>query len=213
MLCRICFAAAIVFMTVATVQSRDMVCGEGVAACGVLALMTGLGSGVQNVSGGAVYGHPFPVVHGLWPQTPPYGNSECLAPGNATPPTTVCPCYTCAKGDTNCSSTKGHSPLEFEVHEFGKHGICAGIANAEDFFGQVCALSAQPLDVLKRERAAGTRALSDFTKALEAEANHTEVFYSNEHTMEVYLSACRNQATGKWVLAPSGDFAKWCSGK
>ena len=45
-----------------------MSCGDGVAVCGVLTIMTGLSGGVQNVSGGAVYGHPGPIVHGLWPQ-------------------------------------------------------------------------------------------------------------------------------------------------
>ena len=33
-----------------------MRCGVGVEVCGVLALMTGLGGGVQNVTGSAVYG-------------------------------------------------------------------------------------------------------------------------------------------------------------
>ena len=45
----------------------QMVCGDGVALCGVLTLQTGLGEGV--------YSHPTPSVHGLWPEVAPYGTS------------------------------------------------------------------------------------------------------------------------------------------
>jgi hypothetical protein len=105
-----------------------MSCGVGVDLCGVLALMTGLGSGVQNVTGGAVYGHPTPVVHGLWPQTPPFGDSACVAPsaGSANA-TRIYSCYQCTyPGDTNCSSSPHHSPTDFQHHEWSKHGVCAG---------------------------------------------------------------------------------------
>ena len=52
----ICLA---IFAGLNAAEGKYMECGEGVEACGVLALMTGLGSGVQNVSGGAVYGKYF----------------------------------------------------------------------------------------------------------------------------------------------------------
>ena len=54
----------------------QMVCGDGVALCGVLTLQTGLGEGV--------YGHPTPSVHGLWPEVAPYGTSACAKPSLST---------------------------------------------------------------------------------------------------------------------------------
>ena len=126
--CQVSAFGLLAFATVAAAYAsafEEMKCGQGVSACGTLALMTGLGAGVQNVSGGAVYGHPHPIVHGLWPETPPYGDSACIAPRNATLPNRIYICYACTKGDTNCSDIKGHSPIDFELHEFGKHGVCA----------------------------------------------------------------------------------------
>ena len=153
-----------------------MSCGVGVEVCGVLALMTGLGSGVQNVTGGAVYGHPRPVVHGLWPQTPPFGDSACVAPSagyaNAT---RIYPCYQCSGTypgvvDTNCSGIPHHSPTDFQDHEWSKHGVCAGVRNAQDFLAQVCALAAPPLRTLGAARSAGTTSLDRFKALLEAAA-------------------------------------------
>ena len=41
-----------------------------------------------------------------------------------------------------------YDDLGFEQHEWGKHGVCAGVKDAKDFFTQVCALSAAPLSVM-----------------------------------------------------------------
>ena len=41
-----------------------------------------------------------------------------------------------------------YDDLPFEKHEWGKHGVCAGVKDANDFFTQVCALSAAPLKVM-----------------------------------------------------------------
>ena len=59
-------------------SSTHMVCGEGVALCGVLTLESGLGRGV--------YHHRNASVHGLWPQVPPYGSSQCMTPTPPRPP-------------------------------------------------------------------------------------------------------------------------------
>ena len=153
--------------------SAAMSCGAGVQVCGVLALMTGLGSGMQNVTGGAVYGHPTPVVHGLWPQTPPFGDSACVAPSaGASNATRVYPCYQCARPspgvvDTNCSGVPHHSPSEFQDHEWSKHGVCAGVRDAQDYLTQVCTLAAPPLRVLSAARSAGTTSLDRFKALLE----------------------------------------------
>ena len=153
--------------------SAAMSCGAGVEVCGVLALMTGLGSGMQNVTGGAVYGHPTPVVHGLWPQTPPFGDSACVAPSaGASNATRVYPCYQCARPspgvvDTNCSGVPYHSPSEFQDHEWSKHGVCAGVRDAQDYLTQICTLAAPPLRVLSAARSAGTTSLDRFKALLE----------------------------------------------
>ena len=39
--------------------------------------------------------------------------------------------------------------MDFETHEWIKHGRCAGVKDADDFFTQVCALSAAPLALMK----------------------------------------------------------------
>ena len=194
-----------------------MSCGVGVEVCGVLALMTGLGSGVQNVTGGAVYGHPTPVVHGLWPQTPPFGDSACVAPsaGSANA-TRIYPCYQCTyPGETNCSGIPHHSPTNFQDHEWSKHGTCAGVRDAQDYLAQVCALAAPPLLVLSAARSAGTSSLSRFKGLLEAaapEGRRFEVFGTNEATAELYLSACA-LPSGVWVLAPTSRFGAACGGE
>lgn len=56
---------------VASLGATYMDCDDA-PVCGVLTLETGWGGGY--------YAHNYPVVHGLWPQTPPYGNSACLRP-------------------------------------------------------------------------------------------------------------------------------------
>ena len=157
----------------AQMLNAAMSCGAGVEVCGVLALMTGLGSGMQNVTGGAVYGHPTPVVHGLWPQTPPFGDSACVAPSaGASNATRVYPCYQCARPspgvvDTNCSGVPHHSPSEFQDHEWSKHGVCAGVRDAQDYLTQICTLAAPPLRVLSAARSAGTTSLDRFKALLE----------------------------------------------
>lgn len=160
------------FPFVGMMMARAMSCGDGVPLCGVLALVTGLGSGVQNVTGGAVYGHPIPIVHGIWPQTPPFGNSDCVAPSaSSANATRIYSCYQCIyPGDTNCSSIPHHSPAAFQDHEWSKHGVCAGVRGAEDYFTQTCALAAPPLQVLSAARSAGTTSLNRFKVLLEAAA-------------------------------------------
>ena len=180
-----------------------MECGEGVQLCGVLAVMTGLGSGVQNVTGGAIYTHPVPIVHGLWPETAPYGDSKCIAPGDMSAPKRLYSCYTCTEGDRNCTD---HHQLLFERHEFLKHGKCAGVRDADDFFGQVCTLSDEPLKILAASRQNGTTSLDDFKEVMEAKGY--SVFGSDVKTSQLFLSACVK--AGVWRLAAEKDFARVC---
>lgn len=90
-------------------------CGPLVALCGILALEIGDGHGV--------YHHRMPVVHGLWPQVPPYGTSACIPPKNLTDLQELPPCS---------------SQLSFAKHEWEKHGSCAAADDAAGYFETVC---------------------------------------------------------------------------
>ena len=61
-----------------------------------------------------------------------------------------------------------YDDLGFEQHEWGKHGVCAGVKDAKDFFTQVCALATAPLKVMTATVSGGgdvTRAASDLKAA------------------------------------------------
>lgn len=169
----------------------SMDCG-GAPLCGVIVLETGLGSGN--------YKHDSPCVHGLWPQVKPYGTSQCKKPsGSAANPTKVYTCY-------NTQDSPSDS-LSFEIHEFGKHGTCAGIIDADDFFGQICDLAKAPLKVVASSRKVG----GDLTAMAAAvtKAGYT-VFDTDAGNSQLQLSGCAG-SDGKWQFADPGQFASICS--
>ena len=99
-----------------------------------------------------------------------------------------------------------YDDLGFEQHEWGKHGVCAGVKDAKDFFTQVCALSAPPLRVMAATVAAGghvARAAADLKAAGYA------IFGTDAKNSQVELSACAD-ASGTWHLAAISDFAATC---
>ena len=157
--------------------------------CGVLVVESGLGSGR--------YKQAQPQVHGLWPNVPPHGTSPCIAPPNRTEPSAVYSCY----------SSAGDDALQFEQHEWSKHGLCAGVQNAKDFFTQVCTLSVRPLAIMRRARDNGTTTVEDFADALSRE--NFAVWSWSVKESQVQLSACR-QSSGIWILAPPSDFETVC---
>lgn len=185
-------------------SGQNMDCGENVTVCGVLTLETGLGTGV--------YQNKYPGVHGLWPETAPYGNSVCVAPsGSYTPPSKVYPCYIHANGGNNASI------ITFEQHEWsgshggGGHGLCAGVEDADDYFEQICLLSAPPLKlIVDAWAAAGDKTFAIAQNAM-AKAN-IEVFSTDSHD-QLSLSACLNSDSGDWSLAAIADFPRVCGSK
>jgi len=170
-------------------HGRKMTCGEGVEVCGVLTLETGEGSGP--------YRHPQPVVHGLWPETGSYGTSKCDAPEDDSAPRKVYPCY----------NTQGSASgaLSFERHEWEKHGYCAGVDDADDFFTQVCALANGPLQVMAGARAAGMD-LVDTTSQLQRAGY---CVFEMGGQKQVQLSACKDKSH-KWHLADVRSFPAVC---
>ena len=171
-----------------------MDCGNA-TLCGVLTLETGLGPGP--------YHHDFVSVHGLWPETGHYGSSQCIAPSNSTAdPAKVYKCY-------NHPGGAGMGPLEFEQHEWEKHGRCAGVRDAVDFFSQLCSLSAPPLALMDAARKAGHTDLDGYRSKLE-DAGYS-VFSTDEKNYQLLLSACASD-DGRWKLAAVEDFGSACPG-
>lgn len=165
-----------------------MDCG-GAPLCGVLTLETGYGHGY--------YAHASPSVHGLWPAVGNYGNSKCVRPTvSAAAPTKVYPCYA---ADAN--------QLWFEQHEWKNHGVCAGARDADDFFGQVCALSSGPLQVLESLKSSGLKEIGEFGTRLAAAGY--PVHSTDAYTSQVQLSACAG-SDGQWVMSPVDDFGARC---
>eukprot|EP00965_Chrysotila_dentata_P227920 6196300-Pleurochrysis_carterae.AAC.3 len=178
--------------TVRDKKNAYMDCGDA-HLCGVLTLETGLGSGV--------YKHANPSVHGLWPETGDYGTSSCIAPKKSQQdPAKVFACY-------DEPETGTAAELAFEVHEWEKHGECAGVADAVDYFGQICKLAAPPIDVLKKARAGGAIAMTEYATALKNSG--FSVFDTDSYHGQVLLSACATPA-GVWKLADVKAFSTMC---
>jgi hypothetical protein len=169
----------------------QMVCGAGVALCGVLTLQTGLGQGAYN--------HPTPSVHGLWPEVAPYGTSECAKPSLSTAdPRRVVQCY----GATG----EGTSHIvEFETHEWEKHGECAGVRDARAYLTTVCGLAEQPLQAMTAARKAGG-GLDSARRAVMGLG--IEIFAVDEQHSQLLLSACSDGDT--WTLSPVEKFPEAC---
>lgn len=176
---------------VACVIASSMNCGVA-KICGVLTLESGLGPGN--------YKHDTAAVHGLWPEVPPYGTSACIPPtGSGSPPTRVYECYASTGGNAS-------DQLSFENHEWTKHGKCAGIKDADDFFTQLCALATGPLSAMNN----AARSLDAMKTAVTAAGY--EVFSVDSSNQQLSLSTCFNVSTGQWVLAAVSDFKHACGG-
>ena len=164
-----------------------MNCG-GTSVCGVLTLESGLGSGT--------YSHDAPAIHGLWPETGAHGSSSCIAPSSSKdPPTKLYSCY--APGGSEAEQ------ISFEQHEWSAHGVCAGVADADDFFTQICNLAQDPLSAM----AGASKSLDAMQQAVEAAGY--EVFDADTKNEQLQLSACLD-AQGKWHLAAVSTFASVC---
>ena len=168
--------------------TRYMDCG-GTSLCGVLTVESGFGTGY--------YQHDKPAVHGLWPEVGAYGSSSCIAPKDTTPPSTLFPCY--QGGDPS-------HQLDFEQHEWSKHGVCSATKNASDFFSQICALAQAPLGVMSTTRASGVTNTSIYAKDL---ASAGYAVWDTMENGQVELSACA-RADGSWVLGAVADFGTLC---
>ena len=169
----------------------QMVCGEGVALCGVLTLQTGLGQGA--------YQHPTPSVHGLWPEVAPYGTSECTKPSLSTAdPRRVVQCYDATGEGTS-------HIIQFETHEWEKHGECAGVRDARAYLTTVCGLAEQPLQAMTAARTAGG-GLDAARRAVMGLG--LEIFAVDEQHSQLLLSACSDGDT--WTLSPVEKFPEAC---
>ena len=97
--------------------------------CGILVLSSGLGKGE--------YKYLQPKVHGLWPETQPYGNSMCILPNIIE--------YQ-AQNKLDCYN----DDIKFKKHEWYKHGKCSGTQDSTDYFKQICNLSKDPINIMSK---------------------------------------------------------------
>merc|ERR1712070_558260 len=91
-------------------------------------------------------------------------------------------------------------------HEWTKHGVCAGVESADDFFTQMCRLADPPLAIMSRMKEAGDD-LNAMSSAV-ASAGY-EVFHVDTGNSQLYLSACAGH-DGKWKLAKVSEFSSHC---
>jgi len=169
-----------------------MECGEGVQLCGVLTLETGEGTGY--------YHHDQPGVHGLWPEVAPYGNSACVSPQDPADLESLSSCYAPQGNET----TESHQ-LDFQSHEWQKHGTCAGAANASDYFSQICNLAQGPLRVMAAARSAGL----DLVDTADQLQRSGFCVWNMATEQQIELSACAG-SDGIWKLAPYDTFSDLC---
>lgn len=180
-----------------TSHAASMNCGTGVPLCGVLTLESGLGSGN--------YQHKAATVHGLWPQTGEYGSSKCIAPTDKADATQIYECYKTAE-----SIKDPTGQLSFINHEWEKHGFCAGVKSADDFFGQICSLSSAPVAVIEKAKEANAQ----FDAMVQAvkDAGYP-VFEKDTANDQIELSVCSGPNSGnKWVISSVSEFQTKCGG-
>lgn len=150
--------------------------------CGVLTLQTGYGPI------GSMYNHR--GVHGLWPQVFPYGDSVCFKPFNISMelPSKVYSCY------ANPFRTKTQI-VEFETHEYLKHGICSGVNSSDMYFNQVCQLSNKPLQLMN-----SYCIHNEYTKCISILDQYFYINNQYDSTAQVELIACYNYNLKTWNL-------------
>jgi len=178
-------------------MKKPMSCGSA-ALCGVLALESGLGTGL--------YHHAEPSVHGLWPETPPYGSSRCIHPKSKVAPSSLPSCYRNQEAAKDPEHEK-----EFVDHEWTKHGSCAGTSNGKNYFQQICNMSEEPLKVI----AAGLKKSHDLHALVsELENSNFSVHEIDPEFGQIMLSACAVADTNGnyvWKLVAEANFNESCS--
>ena len=164
-------------------RSNYMDCGIS-PYCGVLTLETGDGDGN--------YHHQYPQLHGLWPQVPDYGNSNCVTPpGNKSID---------VEKYMNC-----YTDPSFAQHEWTTHGFCAD-NNPESFFNQACTLAVEPLETMTQMKENGN-SLEEMATALENEGYGVVFIDTSEFQIE--LSCCAGN-NGEWKMSTITNFSKQC---
>lgn len=171
----------------------EMGCGSNVPLCGTLTLESGLGQGVYHSKEAR--------VHGLWPETGSYGTSKCITPQDQSATSKIYSCYA-DKDDSE------EQILWFENHEWTTHGRCAGVKDVDDFFGQVCGLSKDPLGALESAKKAG-KDLESMADVLKEQGY--PVWSLDEREDQILLSACAGY-DGRWILANVNEMPSKCGG-
>ena len=94
------------------------------------------------------------------------------------------------------------------VAEWAKHGMCAGVKDAEDFLDTVCGLSERPLKVIKEAEDAGAKDIQTVAEALKG-AGFPVYFVDGGYTSQIELSLCAGPDRA-WQFAPPEAFDELC---
>jgi len=167
-----------------SLRGSSMDCGSA-PYCGVLTLETGDGDGN--------YEHEYPQLHGLWPQVPDYGNSECVSPA----------------GDSSIDIEQYmdcYTDADFAQHEWEAHGVCAA-STPDSFFTQACNLASAPVATMTTMKANGD-SLDDMAAALTKDGYDVVFIDYSESQLEL---ACCAGSDGKWKMSAVSDFSNDCA--
>ena len=224
-------------LTAATAGGTPMECGARVNVCGIITLESGLGDGVYAHKEPSVHGlWPEVGTYGTSSCIAPsqstadptrvYSCYECVGGARPVPPPAKHCVHICLSSPSSFSSrpspglllplltsgitgTTAAGQLAFETHEWGKHGVCAGVKDANDYFAQICNISADPVATMKTVRDNGGD-LAAMQAALVA-ANYS-VWSVDAANEQLELSACLKQGpiASDWIIAAVADFEDAC---
>jgi len=134
------------------------------------------------------------AVRGLWLQGGQHGSSKCILPTgnmNYTPGTA-----------SNYSCYEKNFLDGGQAYTWNRHGMCAGIRDADDFFSVGCELAARPLATMRNQEVATQ-------EYLEA-PYEVDVFRSRlAGDSRLWLPAC-SRGDGRWQLSAVKDFETNC---
>jgi hypothetical protein len=108
--------------------------------------------------------------------------------------------YTCYKQG---NESEAHLRA-FENHEWEKHGRCAGVADADDYFHQICALSSEPLASM-----AGASDWGDSVHKLITAG--FPVWSIDNDNDQIQVPVCAGH-DGRWKIVAPSKFSSQCGG-
>jgi len=134
------------------------------------------------------------AVRGLWIQGGPNGNSKCILPtGNSSYIPGTASKYRCYEKNFLDGG---------QSYTWNRHGMCAGMRDADDFFAVGCELAQRPLAAMRNPEVA--------TQVYQEAPYEVDWLRSRlAGDSRLWLPAC-SRGDGTWQLSPQQDFEKNC---